>query len=109
MIIFISSEIESGKIAYKKKFSYKIKHGTPHHLHNDLVGDSSDFQTNEDHFNHFGNEFDDPHNIHNKIEWEIRLGDKIKGKFFKKAQPRLKVYYFINFFILKSWLHFKCS
>lgn len=83
MIILFSNGIESGKIEYKKKFSYKIKHEIPHHLHDNLIDDFSEFRTNEGQFNHFGDELDDSHNIHNKIEWEIRLGDKIKGEFLK--------------------------
>lgn len=84
MIIVFSSGIESGKIAYKKKFSYKIKHETPYQINNNLIDDFGDFKSNDDVFNHFYDPLDDHHNIHKKIEWEIRLGDKIKGEFKKK-------------------------
>lgn len=77
MIILFSNGIECGKNGYKKKFSYKIKHETPVHLTENLIADYGEFKHSEDVFNHF----DDPHNIHKKIEWEIRLGDKVKGEF----------------------------
>lgn len=83
MIIVFLSGIDSGKVAYKKKFSYKIKH----HLNENLIADFGDYKPNEDVFNHFDDQLDVPHNIiHNKIEWEIRLGDKIKGELNKSSK-----------------------
>lgn len=98
MIIVFSSGIESGKVAYKKKFSYKIKHEGPHHLNENLIADFGDYKPNEDVFNHFDDQLDVPHNIHNKIEWEIRLGDKIKGELNKSSKtPDIIL---SNFFLL---------
>lgn len=83
-MIMLLSGIESGKIGHKKKFSYKIKHDSSRHLRENVFHDFGDFKPSEDVFHHFDHELDDPHNIHNKIEWEIRLGDKTKGEFNKK-------------------------